>query len=179
MFVISKLNDKGDTIVEVLLAIAIVGVVLGGAFVAANRSLNIAQQSQDRSQATKILEAQLERLKSIASDRSKDIFNPASSSVFCMDNVLNRQNFSVGSLPAVAADNLTAAPGGNYPAACIVDSASNPYSGASQSIEYYVSIQRDAVDSNKFTVRARWFRAGGGIADNGREEASMAYRLYQ
>lgn len=58
-------QQRGDTIVEVLLAMAVVGVVLGSSFGIANRSLNIGRSAQERTMALKIAESQLELMKAI------------------------------------------------------------------------------------------------------------------
>jgi type II secretory pathway pseudopilin PulG len=71
-----KLSIKGDTIIEVLLAIAIVSLVLSGAYASARRSLVITQQNQERGEAIKLVEQQLERLKTKSSDPTKAIFAP-------------------------------------------------------------------------------------------------------
>lgn len=59
-----KLDNRGDTIVEVLLAIAIVSAILGAAYVSVNQSSFGIRQSQERSEALKFTEAQLELLAS-------------------------------------------------------------------------------------------------------------------
>lgn len=87
----ATLGKWGDTIVEVMLAIAIVSAVLGGAFISVNRSLRGTQQSQERGEAVKLVEGQLERLKEAANDPSKQIFTAASPNPFCLDDNLNRQ----------------------------------------------------------------------------------------
>lgn len=83
------LNNRGDTIVEVLLAIAVVSAVLGGAFAASRRSLLGARASQERGEAVKLVEGQLESLKSALNDPAKasQIFGLAGS--FCLDDSLN------------------------------------------------------------------------------------------
>jgi len=58
-----SVRQRGDTIVEVLLAMAVVGMVLGSSFGIANRSLNIGRSAQERTQALKIAESQLELMK--------------------------------------------------------------------------------------------------------------------
>ena len=80
-----RTNQRGDTIVEVLLAIAVLGAVLGGAFVAANRNTLSNRSSQERLEAIKVGEAQLERLKAMSSSaESRDaVFTPPAS--FCID----------------------------------------------------------------------------------------------
>ncbi len=57
-------NQKGDTIIEVLLAMSIIGLVLGASFGIANRSVQIGQSAQERTEALKIAESQLEIFKS-------------------------------------------------------------------------------------------------------------------
>ena len=56
-------NQKGDTIVEVLIAIAIVSLVLGGAFVSTRRSSTAVRTAQERGEALKFAEKQVELLK--------------------------------------------------------------------------------------------------------------------
>ncbi|HSX23516.1 MAG TPA: hypothetical protein VLE74_00225 [Candidatus Saccharimonadales bacterium] len=171
-----QLSDRGDTIVEVLLAITVVATVLAGAFVAVNGSINISQQSQERSQATKLAEIQLERLKSAASDTVVDVFNTAKPRTLCFDNTVSRNDFPASAIPLPSVDNdkFSATPSGNYPANCVVDSANNTWNSASNSIPFYVSLERDASNQNQFIARVRWDRAGG----NGREEAAITYRVY-
>lgn len=77
-----KLRQHGDTIVEVLLAMLIVSSVLGGAYVSANRSSNTNRQSQERGEALKLVEAQLEKLKVFITKQPL----PAEGTIFCIDN---------------------------------------------------------------------------------------------
>lgn len=56
-------NQKGDTIVEVLLAVAALSLVLTASYVLANRSSQGIRQAQERSEALKHTETQLEWLK--------------------------------------------------------------------------------------------------------------------
>lgn len=57
-------RQAGDTIIEVLLAMSVIGLVLGMAFGIANRSVQIGQDAQERTEALKIAESQLEIFKS-------------------------------------------------------------------------------------------------------------------
>lgn len=66
MPLILRLNQTGDTIVEVLLAIAIVSAVLGASFTAINQSTQVNRQAQERSYALELAESQLELLASIS-----------------------------------------------------------------------------------------------------------------
>ena len=58
--------QSGDTIVEVLIATAVVGMLLTGSFAVANRSSQVIRSAQERTEAQKITTRMLERLKSYA-----------------------------------------------------------------------------------------------------------------
>lgn len=58
-----KHKQAGDTLIEVLMAMTVLAVVIGSAYTIANRSMRINRQTQDRSQATKVMESQFERIK--------------------------------------------------------------------------------------------------------------------
>ena len=53
-------SDRGDTIVEVLLALVVMGVVLAGSYNLANRSLIVNQNAAERTEAVNLLREQLE-----------------------------------------------------------------------------------------------------------------------
>lgn len=92
-----RLNSKGDTIVEVLLAIAVISAVLGGAFVATNRSLGGVRQSQERGEALKLLEGQLGRLKeSVRTNANPPVFTTPTNP-FCLNDSLAIQNVTSAS----------------------------------------------------------------------------------
>jgi len=63
-----RLRQRGDSIVEVLIAMAVVSSVLAGAFVSSNRSLLGTRKSEERVQGAKVAESQMERLRQVAAD---------------------------------------------------------------------------------------------------------------
>lgn len=171
-----KLNRRGDTMVEVLIAILVIGVILVGAYAAVTRSLNTSQDALERSVGTKLVESQIERIKSIAADPARNIFDsPPTNSYFCVDTSLNVH--ATSTIPAAPGDdNLSPQPGGNYPTNCVIDSLSNsPPSG--NSTNYYVSVQRTTPDNIQYTfkVRVRWY----GIGERGIQETTVSYRMYR
>lgn len=85
---LSSLNTRGDTIVEVLIAIAVVSAVLGGAFASTSRSLRGSRLSQERGEAVKYTEGQVESLKSALAvpAKSNQIFTLTTD--FCLDDTL-------------------------------------------------------------------------------------------
>ncbi len=96
MILVSK--QRGDTIIEVLLAMSIIGLVLGSAFGIANRGVASGRSAQERTEALKIAESQLELLKAnVATEPQIQATNPAFNVTgFCM--------ISSGSPVAVAAN---------------------------------------------------------------------------
>lgn len=60
-----RLNERGDTIVEVLISIAVISLILGGAYVATNRSLQATRDAQEHGDALKLVESQIEQIKGI------------------------------------------------------------------------------------------------------------------
>lgn len=77
-----RLNNLGDTIVEVLIALAVLSAVLGGAYSISNRSLTSVKQAQEHTQALKYAEQQIERLKQLADGGGVDSSGNPSNNVF-------------------------------------------------------------------------------------------------
>jgi type II secretory pathway pseudopilin PulG len=61
-------NSRGDTIVEVLIAMAVASAILGSSFLVVNRTLKNSRQAQEHSEVLKIAQSQLEQLKAYAGD---------------------------------------------------------------------------------------------------------------
>ena len=57
------MRERGDTIIEVLFAMVVIGVTLGAAFSISNRSLLIGRAAQERSEALKLAETSIELLR--------------------------------------------------------------------------------------------------------------------
>jgi prepilin-type N-terminal cleavage/methylation domain-containing protein len=156
-----RLNKRGDTIVEVLIAIAIISVVLAGAYISANHTLNNSRQSQERNEAIKVAEGQLERLKGFASSGDQTIFTTPNT--FCVDDtnaIVTATNPPAGSVPALDSDNF-----GSYQGACTGQGLGNLFN---------VVVERNGGNANQFSVFIRWDRAGG----NARDEVKIVDRIY-
>jgi len=72
MLNLRAINQQGDTIVEVLIAIAIVGSVLVGAFQITNRNTQQMQQAQEYGQASKLVQSQIEYLRNASFNAGSD-----------------------------------------------------------------------------------------------------------
>jgi len=58
-------NQRGDTIVEVMVVLAVLGLAIGVSYATANRSLLNTRQAQESSQATEIVQSQVEALRTL------------------------------------------------------------------------------------------------------------------
>lgn len=65
-------NKKGDTIIEVLIAIGIVSLVLVSAYAVTNRNAQATQKIQEQGQAQKLVERQLELMRGFSGAISQD-----------------------------------------------------------------------------------------------------------
>jgi Tfp pilus assembly protein PilV len=77
-------RQRGDTIVEVLIAVTVVSMVLGGAYVTTNKSLLATRAAQEQSGALKLTESQLEQLKGLAATNPAGLFS--TTGTFCVYN---------------------------------------------------------------------------------------------
>ena len=81
-----RLNQIGDTMIEVLISMAIVSTILGGAYVASNKSLLSIRDAQEHVDALKLADGQVELLKAtppalaIRNSSFCYVLNPSSSS---------------------------------------------------------------------------------------------------
>ncbi len=145
-------RERGDTIVEVLISIAVVSLILGGAYVTTNRSLQNTRASEERGNALKLVESQIEQLKGMIAQNSSAVFGGTAPASFCMSG-------TTVPLPSSAT------------AACMVDSSGSPV-GAAVQPQYRLSITRSV---NTFTVTNQWTNVGG----RGNDQVTMTYRVYQ
>jgi type II secretory pathway pseudopilin PulG len=80
-------NQKGETIVEVLLAITIIASVMGGAYAIAARSNTTIQANKERYQAQLYANSQADTLKAFASDHKPDVDDFVTTGQnFCINN---------------------------------------------------------------------------------------------
>lgn len=152
-----KLFDQaGDTIVEVLIAIAALAAVLGGAYATVSRAQQATQSAQERAEATKQVESQLEALKSILLAGTKT--QPATGA-FCINNALS--------------DFVTISP--TNPFSNTLDNDTFPYTGecGNRGGHYNVAISFNSASNDTYTIMARWDRVGAR-----REELKMYYRIH-
>lgn len=155
MFITSRrrIGQTGDTVVEVLLAVAVISSVLAGAFILSQRSAIATRDAQEHAVAQKIVETQLESLRAASSDsvESPRIFSENRG--FCMDTA---QKLSTNACSFSAKG--TAAASTDVPA-------------------YRVVISRTGCNPapcGVFTVKVDW----DSVTGRGKGNVGMVYRLY-
>jgi prepilin-type N-terminal cleavage/methylation domain-containing protein len=62
------LGNRGDTIVEVMIVLAVLGLAISISYATANRSLKSARQAQENSEATAYVQSQIESLKKLSTE---------------------------------------------------------------------------------------------------------------
>ncbi len=79
---IKRLNQVGDTIVEVLIAAAIVSLVLTGAFAVSNSSYKQIRMSQERGEAQRVAQSAVEQLDTLVNTNTA-LVAPTDPGPFC------------------------------------------------------------------------------------------------
>ena len=143
------LSERGDTLVEVMLSIAVVGMVIGLSYSTANRAVKTGRAAQEQTEALKLAQTQLERLKSVAESAPASVFT---SGVYCID----------AGLVVVPASSTAA-----YTARC---------KGQGGGQLYEQSLQYVAASNDTFTARVTWVPATTIAATN---TVSVSYRLHK
>jgi len=108
-------NNDGDTIVEVLVVIAIVAAMLVGAFIVANRSTGDVRDSEEHTEALQYLQAQAELLRTAATTHNG---LPPTGVHFCMGS----SQFYINSSGTY---NVNCTFGGQYDIDIVASSVSN------------------------------------------------------
>lgn len=147
-------NQRGDTIVEVLISIAVVSMILGGAYVTTNNSLRATRAAEERTAALKLVQGQLEFVKSMMSSDAGYAALQSAPQNFCI--VANTIATAQPSTPASST------------AACQVGADGQP---ASADPKYKLSISKVG---NNFTILSTW----DSIANTGQDSIQMSYRAY-
>ncbi|HEX8226554.1 MAG TPA: hypothetical protein VF572_01665 [Candidatus Saccharimonadales bacterium] len=159
-------NQAGDTIVEVLIALAVVSSVLVGAFLVVQKSSLAVRDSQEHAEMLQILQGQVELVRSLALKETSETSGVFANSpkFFCIDNsnasgpVKHGMSGMGNSLPAIDADDFSR------------------YTGPCKQGLYNVAITYSGnlpINSGVFTFTGRWNKIGGG-----KSQEVLTYRIY-
>lgn len=162
-----RISSRGDTIVEVMLAMAIISSVLGGAFWVSQKSSQAIRDAQERGEALQIMQAQVEAVRTLAlkeTSGTTGVYSHASGTYFCVNpDPVTHENkpyylsAAITTLPALNSDNFN-----NYQAV-----------GCQFGYDSRYNIAATYDSSTKvFTFTGRWDRISGG-----RDEVDLAYKI--
>lgn len=159
----TTMGDGGDTIVEVLIAIAVISVVLVGAYATTNHSLRSTEDAQERSNATSLVESQLELLKTASSTDPYAIWNRgAALKTFCLTEPDSHGSFGASIYPSSNSN-------------CNVNTTGTP---TTVQPDFNLSITNPITGSNPqdtFIVEAQW----PSVEDNVTDNVQIVYRVYE
>lgn len=169
-----KSNNRGDTIVEVIVCIAVISLILSAAYSISTRSLNGMRIAQERGEALKVAEGQMEMLRKKFSlitspsdpslaDLATDMGPPPLPTATCIKPDLSVVRFTLPGNDIMKTDNYAAsAPD------CIVN---DRYNIALQS---QVSLPAPPLHTQVeiiMWINVIWERSGGGV-----EKLTMVYK---
>ena len=164
MLKIRKFNQAGDTILEVLIAVAVLSLILTTSFTLANRSSQATRQAAERGEASKWAQSEIEELKYFLSTNLTGI--PVFG-YFCV-NTPSAPSTNVPNIvdvPVINSNNINNPTIFNaIPAGC--------RQGTDQ--RYATFIYRDATTPNTYTVYVRW----DSVTGRGTDKISLIHRIY-
>ncbi len=173
MYIGSKTQriSAGDTIIEVMIALAIIGLVISMSYATTQRSLKTGQAAQERIEALKVAESQVETLKAMRTLTTvPNIFTTSPLDSFCVDPATATLTTQSSIAPGVTTLNTGVGPN-LFNASC-----QKGFDG-----RYYASITRVTTPgpnpASTFTVRVLW---SGIITNSGIsiQELNLVYRLH-
>ncbi len=142
-----SLHDRGDTIVEVLFAIVVIGIVLAGSYAVVTRSLRAEEDSQEHSYALGLIQSQIEELRAYvaANPSTVPVFNSQTGLTGCMTT-------SSSVTPAIISPAFN--PPGSTSQSCIVQGISNMK--ADYTLNIAVSTNNTSGNLPIYQVSATW-----------------------
>ncbi|OGL30764.1 hypothetical protein A3F37_04055 [Candidatus Saccharibacteria bacterium RIFCSPHIGHO2_12_FULL_41_12] len=176
-------NQRGDTIMEVLICVAMLGFMLGAAFSLTNKNQQSARASQERSEATKIAEKQIEYLRAHYAKHATGPFDPPLTDNFCFKEDASIpdkgykyvENVGLASpSPVIVSGAANEDKDSNYVADCKLSP-----NGYNYRISAWKAGTANATTlgakAGAFVVTVRWDSVKG----NGQEEVKMFYTIDQ
>jgi type II secretory pathway pseudopilin PulG len=169
-----RISGRGDTIIEVLIAIGIAAFAIGTSYAVASKSLQQAISARERNQAINVLENQLNALKFREQQTDSATFASKMSypvTHFCLDETATDPTNTGTWYPKQNYGTITA----DTP--LVVGSSGNAYTKECQKDnDYYVDIttlNRGGRVPTVYIINVRWERIGGGPVN----EAKVYYRF--
>lgn len=164
-FMIKRLSQRGDTIMEVMICVAVVGLILTSAFILSNSSQSYQRGAQERNEAVAIAQSQLEKLRNYADTHVLPTATATSNKAFCVVDQSTYTTFTANPATAAANDTNLA----TYPTECKDINSAGQFRYA-----IWPPGTFPGAASNKYTVTMRWVSPTG----DGIDHLDMYYEIY-
>ena len=155
-------HNAGDTIVEVLIAMAVASAVIGSSYLVVNRTMANTRQAQEHTEALEIANNQIESIVTLAS-------NPGASDLTDQNPRFNCVSKDTGSLTPQPQLNFPSNDSSKYVADCLVGT----------SVQYKVAFE---YVTTGLTAQQRYYKVyitWPSVTGNGSDQVTMLYRAYQ
>ena len=151
-----KLQQAGDTIVEVLIVIAVLSLVLTAAFLTSTASFKNTIDAKEHGEAQALATSQLEKIKALAASNPTSVFT---STNFCVDitTVTPSVYAATDARCVMKSDGTTPAPAGSEPA-YIVSVHPTTSGGSNPSFVFQVNVKWDSVTGHGQANISLWYR---------------------
>lgn len=148
-------QSAGDTIIEVLIAIAVAGSVLAIVFSTSSRNLRTARDIQERSEASRLVQGQIESLRYA---KNNGVTLPGAGTPFCMDGSTVESNFN---------------PAATVPASTLVAENFSLWPPLGKCRNGFYNYVIETLPANTYRIYARW----DSVSLSGRDQIIMVYRV--
>jgi prepilin-type N-terminal cleavage/methylation domain-containing protein len=154
-----RLGNRGDTIIEIMIVLAILALAISVAYSTASRSLLNARQAHENTEATRLAETQIERLRLMRNNPAAgpDNIYTTAPKLYCVNSTNNKININT-----------------NDPYAPL---ATDDTGGCTQLGRYFVSVCyktcSNPLDDRTFTVMVTW----DDVLGQGKDSVRIPYRL--
>ena len=159
-----KLNQRGDTILEVLISVAILSLILTTSFTLANRSSQATRQAAERGESSKFAQSEIEKLKYYLSTPNLTSM-PSANSYFCLEV----------DAAGVAAPVTVTSPTTNIDDPAYFNNIdSRCREGANQRYSAFIYRGTAPNNANTYTTYVRW----DSVTGRGVDKVDLVHRVY-
>jgi len=173
---IKKMSNKGDTIIEVLVALAVLGLAFAISYATSNGALENAQNAQEHSLALEYLDGQFADLRYVSDQPAQTTIpayeysaasDPDRASAFCLqpsstsiNGVTKSSGFNVFTFNSTSSGYPT-----NLPSQCQIQGSG---------FDYNIAIVPSESENNVFNAIIWW----PGLGSLGTQQEELSYRIY-
>jgi type II secretory pathway pseudopilin PulG len=160
-----RAHQRGDTILEVLISVAVLSLILATSFTLTNRNTQATRQAAEHGEAYKLAQSEMEKLKLYLSEPDAEI--PSEGQYFCMSDLAD-EIINLGGRSAGPSDVQTDP---EFESQIYQRSECRAGDG---DLYYLVVYRGEGAQKNTYTASVRW----PGVTGNGVDKVDLMHRLY-